>query len=175
EECYREVLRGQPDHRQALGNLAHLLCRKRQFGEALRYCEHYVRIYPDADATVWVDHAICIQQHLHDEPRAEASFRRALSIAPHDTPSAVNLGSALLGRGDFTGALDVLSGTLDESPLRTYALSLLARVRQHLCAWEGLDALHAHIAERVAASDECLVNPFATLSMPISPDAQRRV
>jgi predicted O-linked N-acetylglucosamine transferase (SPINDLY family) len=177
ETCYREVLRGQPDHRQAMGNLAHLLCRNREYEEALRYCERYLQAFADADATVWVDHAICIQHHLHDDARAEASLRRAVSLAPDDPPSLVNLGSALIGRGDFAGAADLLARAVDEGPLSLYAASLLALARQHLCAWDGLDALHAQVAERIARSapDECLANPLATLSMPIPPSGQRRV
>jgi predicted O-linked N-acetylglucosamine transferase (SPINDLY family) len=160
-----------------MGNLAHLLCRNRQYEEALRYCDRYLQTFADADATVWVDHGICVQRHLHDDARAEASFRRAVSLAPHDTPSLVNLGSALLARGEFAAAVDVLARAVDEGPLWLYASSLLALARQHLCAWDGLDALHAQVAERIARSapDECLANPLATLSMPISPSGQRRV
>ncbi len=177
ETCYRDALRGQPDHRQAMGNLAHLLTRNRRYEEALRYCERYLQAFADADATVWVDHGICVLHHLHDDARAETSFRRAVSLAPDDTPSLVNLGSALLARGDFAGAADVLARARGEGPLGLYASSLLALARQQLCAWDGLDALHARVADRIArgAPDECLANPLATLSMPIPPSGQRCV
>ena len=177
ETCYREALRGQPDHRQAMGNLAHLLCRNREYAEALRYCDQYLSTFADADATVWVDHGICVLHHLHDERRAEASFRRAVLLAPDDAPSRVNLGSALIDRGDFVAAADVLARAVDPGPLWLFASSLLALSRQHLCAWDGLGALHAQIAERIAQSApaECLANPLATLSMPIPAPGQRRV
>ena len=177
ETRYREVLRGQPDHRQALGNLAHLLCRNHRYEEALPHCERYLQLFADADATIWVDHGICVLRHLHDDTRAEASFRRAVSLAPQDTPSLVNLASSLMTRGDFAGAADALRSAEDEGPLRLYAWSLLALARAHLCAWDGLDVLHAQIAELIAASapGECVANPLATLSMPIAPLAHRRV
>ena len=177
EASYREALRAHPDHRQALGNLAHLLCRLRRYEEALPHCERYLHRFADGDATVWVDHGICVLRHLHDEARAEASFRRAVELAPEDTPSLVNLASSLMGRGNFAGAADALAGAVEEGPLRLYALSLSALARAHLCAWDGLEALHAQIAERAARSapDECVANPLATLSMPIAPSAQRRV
>ena len=177
ETRYREALRADPVHRKALGNLVHLLCRLRRHEEALRHCERYLQLFADADATIWVDHGICVLQHLHDNARAEASFRRAVSLAPRDAPSLVNFASSLMTRGDFAGAADALAGAADEGPLQIYALSLLALARAHLCAWDGLDALHAQIAERIARSapNECVANPLATLSMPIAPSAQRRV
>jgi len=175
--CYRDALRGEPQHRQAMGNLAHLLCRMRQYEQALPHCERYLSTFADADATIWLDHGICVLHHLHDEARAEASFRRAVSLAPDDTPSLVNLGSSLIGRGDFAAANEALAHVGGEGPLGLYAFSLLALARQHLCAWDGLDALHARIAERIERSPaaQCLANPMATLSMPISAMGQRRV
>lgn len=177
ETCYREALRGQPDHQQAMGNLAHLLCRNREYAEALRYCDLYLSTFADADATVWVDHGICVLHHLHDDRRAEASFRRAVLLAPDDAPSLVNLGSALIDRGEFVAAADVLARAVDRGSMWLYASSLLALSRQHLCAWDDLDVLHARIAEWIAQSApaECLANPLATLSMPIPPSGQRRV
>jgi Tfp pilus assembly protein PilF len=150
--CGRE-----PQHRQAMGNLAHLLCRMRQYEQALPHCERYLSTFADADATIWLDHGICVLHHLHDEARAEASFRRAVSLAPDDTPSLVNLGSSLIGRGDFAAANEALAHVGGEGPLGLYAFSLLALARQHLCAWDGLDALHARIAERIVRSpaEEC--------------------
>jgi predicted O-linked N-acetylglucosamine transferase (SPINDLY family) len=177
EACYRDVLRAQPEHRQAMGNLIHALTRNREYDEALRLCERYLSAFADADATVWVDHGICLLRHLHDDARAETSFRRAASLAPDDAPSLVNLGSMLLARGEYAGAADALARASGEGPFWLYASSLLALARQHLCAWNGLDALHARVAERIARSapDECLANPLATLSMPLPPSAQRRV
>jgi protein O-GlcNAc transferase len=177
ETSYREALRSQPDHRQALGNLAHLLCRLRRYEEALRHCERYLQLFADADATVWVDRGICVLRHLHDATRAEASFRRAVALAPNDTPSLVNLASVLMTQGRFAAAADALGNAIEEGPLRLYALSLSALARAHLCAWDGLGALHEQIVERVARSapQQCVANPLATLSMPMAPALQRRV
>jgi predicted O-linked N-acetylglucosamine transferase (SPINDLY family) len=177
EGRYREVLHGEPRHRQAMGNLAHLLCGDRRFGEALPYCDAYLTSFPDADPTVWVDYGMCLQYHLRDDRRAEASYRRALALAPEDAATLVNLASLLIERGDFEAAADVLGGGIGAGPLWVYASTLLAFARQHLCAWEGLDALHERVADRITRgpSVDCLANPLATLSMPVSASAQRRV
>ncbi|MEO8303884.1 MAG: tetratricopeptide repeat protein [Betaproteobacteria bacterium] len=177
ETCFREVLRAQPQHRQAMGNLAHLLCGSGRYDEALALCDRYLHAFPDADATVWVDHGISVQQHLRDHPRAEASYRRAIALAPNDAAGLANLGSLLVDRSDFEAAADVLSRVADPHPLELYAWSLLALSRQHLCDWSGLGALHDRIADRIAwgAPDECLANPLAALSLPIPASGQRRV
>lgn len=175
--CYREVLRIQPQHRQALGNLAHLLCRNREFPEALSRCEEYLRAYADPEATVLVDHGICQQYHLHDAAGAEASYRRAAALAPDDVTCLLNLGSLSIERGDYDQASAVLSRAVAVAPRDLNALTLLALARQHLCAWEGQDALHAEIAARIAhgPDEDCLANPFALLSLAVPPASQRRV
>ena len=177
EASYREALRVQPQHRQAMGNLAHLLCGARRYEEALALCDRYLQAFPDADATAWVDHGICVQQHLHDHPRAEASYRRAVALAPNDAAGLVNLGSLLVDRGDFEAAADVLARVADAGRLELYAWSLLALARQHLCDWSGLGTLHDRIAGRIAggATDDCLASPLAGLSLPIPAMSQRRV
>jgi protein O-GlcNAc transferase len=177
EIYFRDALRVQPLHRQAMGNLAHLLCRTRRYEEALPLCERYLQAFADADSTVWIDHGICIQHHLHDDARAEASYRRAVALAPDDTTALVNLGSLLMDRGEFEAAAEMLERASDEDPLWLYAATLLALSRQHLCEWNGLDALHERIATRITDStgEACLANPLATLSLPVSPTAQLRV
>jgi len=177
ETCYREVLRAHPRHQQAMGNLAHLLCRLRRYEDALRYCEEYLRAFPDGDSTVWGDRGLCFQHHVHDPARAEASYRRALALAPDEVATRVNLASLLIERGDYESAVDTLSASADADPLGLYASTLLAQAMQYLCAWNGLDALHEEVADRIARSapGECLANPLATLSMPLPASAQRRV
>lgn len=174
-QCYRDALLAQPRHRQALGNLAHLLTRQREYQEALRHCEAYLAAFPDPDPTVLVDHGICLQHHLHDPARAEASYRRAAALAPDDATSLLNLGALLIERDDCDKAATVLARAVAIDPQQLSALTLLALSRQHLCAWDGLAALHAQIAERLErdATGHGPANPFALLSMPIPASAQR--
>lgn len=174
--CYREVLRAQPRHRQALGNLGHLLCAQREYAEALRCCEEYLRTFPDPDPVVLVDHGICLQFYSHDNVRAEASYRRAAALAPGDTASLLNLGTLLIERNDHDEAVDVLARAVAADLGRLTAPTLLALSRQHLCDWNGLDALHASIAARIEREppEASLASPFALLSMPMPAATQRR-
>ena len=177
EAAYRQVLGAQPTHRQALGNLAHFLCRERRYAEALDCCERYLAAYPEADPAIWIDHGICLQHDRHDLERAEASYRRAVALVPGDAASLVNLGSLLVERNDFEAAAEVLARAPDDGPLGLYASTLLALSCQHLCSWDGLAALHGRIKDGIAhpASGGRLANPLSTLSMPLSASAQQSV
>src|SRR6202166_2669849 len=62
---YQALLSSQPLHRQALVNLAHLLCRGRRYAAASDLCERYLRQFPEGDVNVLVDYGIC-QHHARD-------------------------------------------------------------------------------------------------------------
>jgi predicted O-linked N-acetylglucosamine transferase (SPINDLY family) len=173
QAAYRRILEARPDHRQALRNLAHSLCSARRFGEAALHCAHYLKLHPEGDARVWIDQGIC-QHAAGDDVAAEASFRRALALAPGDAVAQTNLASVLIDRGDFVAAEAPLSGAVADDPHFLYAAALLAYCRQHLCAWDGLAALHARVVRGIEQDEHALVNAFAALSVPMSAANQLR-
>jgi predicted O-linked N-acetylglucosamine transferase (SPINDLY family) len=176
KEIWREALRREPNHRQALGNLAHLLCRDGDYREAAALCETCLRHFHDPDARLWVDYGIC-QHYLRQYENAEASFRRALALVPDDALTLTNLASVLIDGNDHEGAEPILARAVALAPELPYPAALLANCRQHLCQWDGLDALHAGILRTVetAGNGDWLVNPFTALSMPMLPAIQRKI
>jgi protein O-GlcNAc transferase len=170
---YQGLLIRQPDHRQALGNLAHLFCRGRRYAAAAELCERYLRQFPEGDVNILVDYAIC-QHHAHDHAGAEASFRQALALTPDDVVILTNLGSVLVDHADYEAAEPVLTRAIALDPQRTYAIALLAHCRARLCAWEGLTALHAQLLRETDAGDDS-INAFVALSLPLSPATQLRI
>jgi predicted O-linked N-acetylglucosamine transferase (SPINDLY family) len=170
---YRAALAAEPAHRQSLANLGHLLCGMRQYAEALPFCAEFVRRYPDAEATPWVDLGIC-QHAAQDLEAAETSFRRALALDPRDAPTLCNLASVLIDRDEFEGADEALA-RIAPRDRSLYALSLLAYCRAHLARWDGLNDLHTSIAAQIDGGSDEPVNAFAALSIPLSPGAQLRV
>lgn len=174
EAAYRAALAHAPGHRQALGNLAHLLCGLHRYAEAGAVCEDYLRLFADADVTVWVDRGIC-RHHAGDHEGAQASFAHALALSPDDPIVLTNLGSALIEWGDFERAEPLVARAVAQDASRLYPLSLLAHCRAQLCAWDGLDALHEAIRQQLAAGSDEVVNAFAALSLPLSPELQLRV
>ncbi len=172
--AYRAALTAEPGQRQALGNLAHLLCRRGHYAEAARLGDDYLRRFADADAVVWSDRGICAQ-HLGDPATAQASFERACSLAPDDTPLLANLGSVLVERGDFERAQTVLAQATALAPGALYASSLLAYCQAELGHWLGLDARHEALRHALEAGSEEPVNAFAALSIPLPAHLQLRV
>jgi len=171
---YRSAQAREPGHRQSLGNLVHLLCRQRRYSEALPLADDYVRRFPDAEATIWVDYGMC-RHHEHDNDGAEMCFRRALTLAPGDRLILTNLGSVLSERLDFEEAEPLLTQANAQDPPLLYASSLLAFCRAQMCQWEGLAELHGSIAAQLDAGSEEPINAFAALSIPLSSANLQRV
>ncbi len=173
QTLYRRILNTRPEHPQALRNLAHSLCGARRFAEAAALCMRYLQLHPEGDARVWIDQGIC--QHARgDGAAAEASFRRALAQSPEDAVARTNLGSVLIDRGDFAAAEPMFRDAVSTDPTFLYATALLAYTRQHLCAWDGLDALHRNVVHGIEQDENALVNAFAALSVPMSAANQLR-
>jgi predicted O-linked N-acetylglucosamine transferase (SPINDLY family) len=170
---YQALLSSQPLHRQALGNLAHLLCRGRRHAAAGELCERYLRQFPEGDVNVLIDYGIC-QHHTRDHAGAEASFRRALALAPDDATILANLGSVLVDREDYEAAEPVLARAVACDPQHAYAIALLAYCRARLCAWETLATLHSQLLRRMDAGDDS-INAFVALSLPLPAEAQLRI
>jgi len=175
-DTWRDVLRVHPGHRQAVGNLIHVLCRERQHEEATRLFERHVRGMADIDAGIWLDYGIS-KYRLLDYPAAEAAFRRALSLAPDDALILANLGSLLVDAGDYENAEPLVSRALALDPDLVFAATLLETCRAHLCDWSARETLCARILERVSRDDgdKGIDNPFTTLSLPLPPAAQLRI
>lgn len=170
---YQALLSSQPLHRQALGNLAHLLCRRRRYAAAAELCERYLRQFPEGDVDILVDYGIC-RHHARDHAGAEASFRRALALARDDASILVNLGSLLVDREDYEAAEPLLARAVACDPRHAYAIALLAYCQARLCAWETLATLHARLLRRIDAGDDS-INAFVALSLPLAAEIQLRI
>ena len=170
---YQALLSSQPLHRQALRNLAHLLCRGRRYAAAGDLCERYLRQFPEGDVDILVDYGIC-QHHTRDHAGAEASFRRALALAPDDATILANLGSVLVDREDYEAAEPLLTRAVACDPQHAYAIALLAYCQARLCAWETLATLHAQLLRRIDAGDDS-INAFVALSLPLPAETQLRI
>lgn len=170
---YEAVLRRVPNHRQALANLVHLLCRMRRYEDAANAAARFLRVFPDGELRVWIDYGIC-QHYAGDYAGAETSFRRALAEAPDDVIALTNLGSVLIDRGAYEAADPILSRAVAAGDDFCYPAALLAYCRANLCAWTGLDALYRRVRDGLAAGDRA-INAFAALSMPLTSAEQLAV
>ncbi|HEY2970717.1 MAG TPA: tetratricopeptide repeat protein, partial [Casimicrobiaceae bacterium] len=177
EACYRAILALRPQDVGALINLAHLLFQREQYVEAIAISDRLLALDCDAPASIHLLRALS-QERLQDIAGAEASLRAATQRWPNDATLHAYLGTLYVRQQRYTEAEEPLRRSVELAPRSAYALSMLARARQHRCAWAALGELFAPLEAILAAEGgegPVPVEPFAALAMPLSPLAQLHV
>jgi len=124
-------------------------------------------------AAAWVQRALG-EMRRRDFVAAESSLREAQRLAPDDPRILANLGTVHVRQRRLVDATAPLARALELDADQPYALTLLAHVRQRLCAWDGLADLHGRVRRLLEADDGTGAdfNPFALLAMPTTPREQ---
>jgi len=177
EACYRAVLQVQPQDTAALINLAHLLFQREQHAEAIATSDRLLALDRDAPASIHLLRALS-QERLQDVASASASLRAATERWPDDATLHAYLGTLYVRQHRYSEAEAPLHRSVELAPNSAYALSMLARARQHRCDWTALDELFARLEAILAAEGgegPVPIEPFAALAMPLSPLAQLHV
>src|SRR5208283_4634849 len=174
ENCYREVLAREPQHADALANLANILFARDAIDEAVFAFDQLVALRRDLPAAMWLRRAIA-QDRQQDPRAAELSFQEAKRLAPDSLQVHIDISTFYVRRGRFAQAEEALRRALVINPGNPYALSLLAHTRQQRCAWTGLDAMIGQIRDLLDAESaeiEYPISPFYVLALPLSIRAQ---
>ena len=107
-----------------------------------------------------------------DFGQAEMYYRKALALDPNHVQAHFNLAETLKvqGRLDEAAALDerILTFKADYFPV----LGSLVHVRQHTCAWDGIEKLWERLRHEAIGKAGAGISPFSILSQPTSPDEQ---
>jgi protein O-GlcNAc transferase len=148
ERCYREVLDRNSRDVAALANLAHMLFTQERFADALGVYDRLVAAAPDAPAEIWNNRGV--SQRWVRNPGAEASFRRALSLAPDSPQILANLGFLLYEQRRLEDARPLLqkSHALDASRLQVAAQ--LLDLDLHFADWSAFERKRSEIIAGVA-------------------------
>ena len=176
EECYRAVLASDPDHADALFNLANLLFQHADDAGVLATTEGRLA-KPGARPPLALLRALA-QERSGDAGGAESTLIEATRKWPDDAPLHTCLGAIYVHTQRYARSEAPLERGLALAPGSTYALSMLARARQHRCAWAGLPGLFSRLEANVAGEGSdgpVLIEPLPALSMPLSPLAQLRI
>jgi protein O-GlcNAc transferase len=177
EDCYRAALAAEPEHPDALVNLANVLFQREQHAEAIATSDRLLALDHDAAASIHLLRALS-QERLQDIAGAEVSLRAATQRWPNDATLHAYLGTLYVRQQRYNEAEAPLLRSVELAPSSAYALSMLARARQHRCAWAALGELFARLEAILAAKggeSPVPVEPFAALAMPLSPLAQLHV
>jgi Flp pilus assembly protein TadD len=126
----QQVVRGHPDHPEALRQLASALAANGRAQEAVAVIGPVVAGHPD-DPELLNTQAIVLETAGQNE-RALAAFRRVCELQPSSAIHAYNLGRALSNRGDSAGSLVELERTLAIDPEHRNARATLAEVLRRL-------------------------------------------
>jgi Flp pilus assembly protein TadD len=114
----------------AYDNLAVTQMAQRDFDSALQLFHEAIRLAPDS-ATSWNNLGDLLLNRGGEAKQAEAAFRRAVALAPHEPLVRMNLGMALLQQGDFAAGWREYEHRWQASALRP------ARRPPALPRWDG--------------------------------------
>jgi tetratricopeptide (TPR) repeat protein len=101
-EAWRAILKGIPQHQEAMARLGRLAWEDGDHTEAVQLLERAVT--SDAPASVWFDLGV-VRQDLHDLAGAVAAYRKAIELKPDYAEAALNLGTVLQDLGDLDSAM----------------------------------------------------------------------
>jgi len=173
ERCYREVLSRRPRDIAALANLAQLLFTQERLGEALPVYDAIVATAPDAPAEIWNNRGVC-QRRVRDSG-AEASFRRALALAPDSPQVLANLGFLLCEARRYEDARPLLERAHALDPTRLQVAAQVLDLDLQFADWADFErkqsAVVAGVAELGGGRAQA-VSPFAFLSICDDPALQ---
>ncbi|MDH3967167.1 MAG: tetratricopeptide repeat protein, partial [Rhodospirillales bacterium] len=170
-----------PDRPRTWNNLGVLFHRSGAHERSIGYYRKALELAPNyAEA-----HNNLGAVHLDQERAKEAAacFRRALEAKPDFAEAHINLGdlSSRLGRPEES--VDhyrrVVDGALGNAGNVASALDGLVWTLRRLCRWDGLAELTRDLAA-IAGDPERIeglakLSPFRSLSLPLSPGAQKRI
>ena len=124
---YEAAIAVQPDHTDALCNLAALKSAQGMFEEAARHYQQALILLP-GDTTILTNYAnMLVRKGVPAE--AEAYYRRALESDPSSTATCAGLGQALLTMGRFDEAVGTFRQLVDQHGDSADAWRLLANAQ----------------------------------------------
>jgi protein O-GlcNAc transferase len=170
EALYERALRASPRDADAHRGLAKLLMLQGTAAGALGHLKRVVELRPD-NAESWQDLAAAFSQ-CGDFARAEGHYRRALALQPDDPDLHYGLGEALKVQGQLAEAARLQERALALKPDFFPALGSLVHLRQHMCAWEGIDALWQRVSGDAVGKAGSGISPFSLLSQPTAAQTQ---
>ena len=167
---FEKALQFAPGSVEAHRNLGRLLRLQGRREEALSHLRRALEIDP-SQADSYNDLGISYLES-GDLEGAEARYRKAIELDSSHVGARYNLAEILKlqGRLDEAAALDeqVLALEVDYFP----ALGALIHLRQHMCAWDGIEKMWERLRHDAIGKAGAGITPFSLLSQPTSPHEQ---
>ena len=167
---YRRAVQIDPGHAHAWKNLALLGSAQGHVKEAILAYRKALDISP-RDASVHNDLGTALRDS-GDFEGAIAAYRQAITIDPHSAAPLYNLAETLKVPGRFDEAIAAYERALALQPDYFQALSGLTYLRQHICAWDGIETLWERLRRDAFGRPGSGASPFSVLCMPTSAEEQ---
>jgi protein O-GlcNAc transferase len=155
EAAYRQLLRLQPGHADALANFGALLRKTGRFDEAVKTLERAVQVRPGHTAA-WSNLSNLYRDIGRLKDALDAGYR-AIGLAPSDAVALGNLGNALFHANRFDEAKSILQRSLAADPQHATAWINLGNVHQRQCRID--EAIKCY--EKALAIDPAGVTAFS--------------
>jgi predicted O-linked N-acetylglucosamine transferase (SPINDLY family) len=164
QALYEKVLRLDPRNFEAHHNLGGLLKLQGRLAEAIAHYQRALDIEPRRAMT----HSAlgAARRQAGDLESALACFERASELDPDRADIPFDLAETLKLQGRLDRAIGCYERALAIDPDHVPALGGLVHLRQHVCQWEGIEALWERARASIADGSRGSVTPFSTLSMP---------
>jgi protein O-GlcNAc transferase len=163
---YERALKVDAANANALRNLGALLKMQGKLSDAIA-CYRKAQLADPGQPGVHADlgHAL---RDSGDFAAASACYRKAVGLEPGSPALWYQLGETCKALGRFDEAASAYARALELKPAYARAMGGLAYVRQHMCDWDGLEALWARLRHEAIGQPGSGISPFSVLYMPFS-------
>ena len=164
------VLRLDPRNFEAHCNLGSLLKQQGKLPESIT---HYRRALEAGPKRLIVHNELGgAYRQSGDLDAAIACYRKAIELEPKNAGAHYDLAETLKVQGKLDEALVSYERALALEPDHAAALGGMVHVRQHVCAWQGIEDLWGRVREAIAGGSGGAISPFSAMSMPTTPAEQ---
>ena len=170
ESLYRRVLQLGSGHAEAQRNLGTLFLTQGRGNDAIAAYRKSLEIAPD-QAAVHND----LGNALRDGGNLDlaiGAYRKAMALEPQFAPALYNLAETYKIKGELDQAAACYEQVLAREPRHAQALSGLVHARQHMCSWDGFEALWNRLRAEINSANDGQISPFSVLSLPTTPQEQ---
>jgi protein O-GlcNAc transferase len=167
---YHLALKVNPRHAHAWHNLGTVHSEQGSLKDAAAAYRKSLEIAPN-QASVYNDLGSALRDS-GDFESAIAAYRKAIAIDPQSVPALYNLAETLKAPGRFDEAIAAYERALAIKPDYLQAVNGLTYLHQHICDWNGIEALWERLRRDAFGKPGSGATPFSVLFMPTSAEEQ---
>ncbi len=168
---YEQAIALDPTVAEAYNDRANTLQSLNRYEDAVASYDIALGLKPQY-AEAYAGRGLALQK-LRRHAAALASYNKAIALNPRHAEAYNNLGNLLVELKNYDEAITAYATVMAIKPDYEFAFGTWLHTRMKICDWFDLDASIAQLARKVDAGEK-VSPPFPLLSMPTSPEQQRK-